>query len=92
MFCVRTERARLSEVSHTLISLSGMAPAKRFASLEISNSSRAGPSCAGCMRLAPGIFISDVSTDVVSVVDADGRGGKKHLKMPSACHFVALVK
>jgi hypothetical protein len=24
--------------------------------------------------------------------DADGRDGKNKLKMPSACHFVALVK
>ena len=56
-----------------------------------------GTACADALRLDPGGFFCDASTDSVSSdddeeEDADGRDGKKHLKMPSACHFVALVK
>lgn len=77
----------------TLISPSGIESAKRLASWAISDSSRMGTACADALRLDPGGFFCDASTDSDSSdVDADGRDGKKHLKMPSACHFVALVK
>ncbi len=52
------------------------------------------------LRLESGRFFSkgsvddddESSLDDGSDDEADGRDGKKHLKMPSACHFVALVK
>lgn len=45
------------------------------------------------LRLGRGKFCCEGSLGVVdkfaSVAGADGLKGKKHLKMPSACHFVA---
>jgi hypothetical protein len=81
---------------HTLISPSGIASAKRLASRAISASSRIGTACADALRLDPGGFFCDASTGEDSLDEdgdsSDGRDGKKHLKMPSACHFVAFVK
>lgn len=63
-----------------------------------------GTACAddAAFRLDSGGFICDTSTDIGDdggddeadddADDADGRDGKKHLKMPSACHFVAFAK
>ena len=60
-----------------------------------------GTACADdALHLESGRFISEASADDDGASsddgndedDADGRDGKKHLKMPSACHFVALVK
>ena len=61
-----------------------------------------GTACADdALRLESGRSLSEVSVDDDDEAssddggdedDADGRDGKKHLKMPSACHFVALVK
>jgi hypothetical protein len=85
-----------NKTDHTLISPSGIASAKRLARVAISASSRIGTACADALRLDPGGFFCDASTDGASFDEdednADGRHGKKHLKMPSACHFVALVK
>ena len=88
------------KLSRTLISSSGIASANRLASWAISASSSIGTACADdALRLDSGRFFSEASVgDEVSSGDggdeddADGRDGKKHLKMPSACHFVALVK
>lgn len=97
--CVRTDNQVTEEgkPGHTLISPSGIAPAKRLASRAISASSRRGTACADALRLEPGGFFCEVSMgededEDSSDDDADGRDGKKHLKMPSACHLVALVK
>jgi hypothetical protein len=78
----------------TLISPSGIVSAKRLASWAISASSRMGTECADAFRLDPAASASVDVGDEASLVDedADGRDGKKHLKMPSACHLVALVK
>ena len=82
----------------TLSSPSGMASAKRFASSAISTSSSTGMACATALRFGRGRFCCDTSifsSDVAPVDDepeAAGLEGKKHLKMPSACHFVACVK
>lgn len=94
--CVRTQRqGDWINPDHTLISPSGIASAKRLASWAISDSSRIGTAWADALRLDPGGFFCEASTasDSDSLDDdSDGRDGKKHLKMPSACHFVALVK
>ncbi len=74
-----------------------MVSAKRLASCAISASSRTGAACAEALRLEPGGFFCDGSLVEASFGgdkddEAEGREGKKHLKMPSACHLVALVK
>lgn len=57
-----------------------------------------GIACADAFRLEPGMFWTEVSFSfseedvVVVVVVIEGLKGKKHLKIPSACHFVACVK
>ena len=102
---MREKRAteQLGEPARTLISPSGIASAKRLASCAISASSRIGTACAddAAFRLDSGGFICDISKEIGDdggddaaddEDDADGRDGKKHLKIPSACHFVALVK
>ena len=95
-------RHKTAKLDRTLISHSGMASAKRFASSAISASSRTGAACADALRLEPGGFFCDASLVEASSGDSgvdgdggdegEGRDGKKHLKMPSACHLVALVK
>ena len=81
-----------------------MASAKRLASSAISLSSMSGAVCADALRLEPGGLFSEVSPvgapssgddDDDDDDDDDGsedREGKKHLKILSACHLVALVK
>ena len=52
--------------------------------------------CPGALRFGIGRFCCDTSVFSCDVVTGDdeaaGLKGKKHLKMPSACHFVACVK
>ena len=79
-----------------------MVSAKRLASSAISASSRTGAACADALRLEPGGFFCEASLKVEASSSSndddddgdnvEGREGKKHLKMPSACHLVALVK
>ena len=76
----------------TLSSSSGIASAKRLASSEISSSVRIGIACVNALRLGNGRFCCEVSLGVVGEATVEGLYGKKHLKMPSACHFVACVK
>ena len=47
------------------------------------------------LRLGKGRFCCEVSLGVVAgeaALEEDGLYGKKHLKIPSACHLVACVK
>ena len=81
---------------------SGMVSANSLASSAISASSRTGAACGDALRLEPGGFFCEASLKVEASSssnedDDDGdniesRGGKKYLKIPSACHLVALVK
>ena len=84
-------------IAHTLSSSSGIASAKRLASLEISASSSKGIACAGILRLGNGRFFCDASLAAAAGGGGDagledGLEGKKHLKMPSAWNRVACVK
>lgn len=92
------------EIIRTLISLSGIWSAKRLARTLSSSSSRRGIEWAAALRFDPGKFFcatfevlslplsSALTSDGASSTSATFLHGKKHLKMPSACHFVAFVK
>lgn len=77
-----------------------MASAKHLASSAISASSNRGIVCPGALRFGSGRFFCEMSVfssvEGLEELELDEEGleleGKKHLKMPSACHFVAWVK
>ena len=81
-----------NRLSLTLSSSSGMASAKRLASSEISSSVRIGIACVNALRLGKGRFCCEASLGVAGDATVEGLKGKKHLKIPSACHLVAWVK
>lgn len=87
----------------TLNSLSGIASPNCFARPAISSSLSKRIACLEALRLEPGRFFCEASlaasvdeeadkSEVDDAAEADGLQGKKHLKMPSACHLVALAK
>lgn len=44
---------------------------------------------AGCFAAASGVALAAAAAAAAALL---GRAGKKHLKIPSACHFVACLK
>ena len=62
-----------------------------------------GTACADCLRFVRGMFLCSIGVlsvvlpeepafSELSAASVDFLQGKKHLKMPSACHLVAFVK
>lgn len=79
-----------------------MASANVLARVHISSSVSRGIECAD-LRLAIGRFVCEASVTVATELEDEeaeefeatgfaGCEGKKHLKIPSACHLVAWVK
>ena len=98
----REKQAHNREIGSYVHLALGMASAKRFASSANSASSRTGAARADALRLKPRGFLCDESLVGALSGDSGGDGddgdegesrdGKKHMKMPSACHLVALAK
>ncbi len=90
-------RMKINEL--TLNSSLGIASAKRLARTVISSSDKEWRIWEPFLRLGAAKLLCEAIVPVASLEVSDSEGavaaffaGKKHWKMPSACHFVAFLK